>query len=73
VEHLDAAITRWKEAGPVSEQSLRLLIGLREAALTDQPQDLLWAAFVRSLSTEQRSAALALMEIVEEGEAFKLF
>jgi hypothetical protein len=58
---------------PPRAPSLRLLIELRGDALTDQPQELLWAAFVRSLSQEQRTAALALLAIVDEGEAFRLF
>ncbi|MEQ8857743.1 MAG: hypothetical protein RIC56_03775 [Pseudomonadales bacterium] len=73
MKDLDAAIAAWKEAGPLSEESLRLLIELREAGLTDQPKELLWAAFVRSLTDEQRSAALALVEIADGGEAFRLF
>ncbi|MEQ8860795.1 MAG: hypothetical protein RIC56_19290 [Pseudomonadales bacterium] len=70
---LDAAIARWKAAGPLSEESMKLLLELREAALTDQPQDFLWSAFVRSLSDEQRKAALALMEVADAGEAFRFF
>ncbi|MEQ8860132.1 MAG: hypothetical protein RIC56_15930 [Pseudomonadales bacterium] len=72
-QDLDIAISRWKEAGPLSEESLRLLIELRKAGLTDQPKELLWAAFVRSLTDEQRSAALAMIDLVNDGEAFRLF
>jgi hypothetical protein len=52
--HLDTAVAQWRNAGPLSEQSLQFLLELREAALPDQPQELLWAQFVRSLSVDQR-------------------
>jgi len=42
------------------------------SARQHRPQELLWAAFVRSLSEEQRTAALALLRIVDDGEAFRL-
>jgi hypothetical protein len=52
---------------------LKLLIGLREAKLTEQPEDLIFAAFVRSLTPEQQSALAGMMELVDNEEAFCWF
>jgi hypothetical protein len=73
MKDIDAAVNRWKEANPLTEESTRLLIDLREAGLTDQPQDLLWAAFVRSLTDDRQEAAVALIELANDGEGFRFF
>ena len=70
---LDAALWRWREAGPVSDESTKLLIDLREANLLDQPGNLIWAAFVRSLTESQQAALVGVLELVDEGDASRLF
>ena len=69
---VDAAMAKWNAAGPLSNESLQHLLELREAASKDHPQELLWAAFVRSLSSEQRAAALAMVEMADDGTAFRM-
>jgi hypothetical protein len=70
---LDASLKRWREAGPISEESTKLLIDLREANLLDQPGNLIWAAFVRSLTEAKQAALVGVLELVDEGDAFRLF
>ena len=70
---LDAALLRWREAGPISDESTKLLIDLREANLLDQPGNLIWAAFVRSLTKVQQTALVGVFELVDEDDAFRLF
>ena len=53
---LEAALARWKAAGPLSPESTKLLVDLREANLLGQPQELIFAVFVRSLTQEQKEA-----------------
>jgi hypothetical protein len=68
---IEAAVQRWRDAGPLDADSTKLLIDLKDANLTDQPSDLIWAAFVRSLNPEQKSALLDLLQIVDRDEAFR--
>ena len=63
----------WREAGPLSEESTKLLIDLREANLPDQPGNLIWAAFVRSLTEVKQTALVGVPELVDEDDAFRLF
>ena len=70
---LDTALSRWREAGPHTNESTKLLIDLREANLLDQPGDLIWSAFVRSLTEVQQSALVGVLELVDEDDAFRLF
>ena len=70
---LDAALEHWRKAGPLSDESTKLLIDLREANLLEQPGNLIWAAFVRSLTEVQKAALLGVLELVDEDEAFRLF
>ena len=62
---IEAAVQRWRDTGPLSAEALKLLVDLREANLTEQPGDLIWVAFVRSLNVEQKSALLDLLQIVD--------
>lgn len=41
--------------------------------MCEQPDDLIFAAFVRSLTTDQQSALAGFMELVEGDEAFPWF
>ena len=52
---------------------MKLLIDMRELNLLKQPTDLAFAAFVRSLTPEQKSALGDLLEVVGHEEAFRLF
>ncbi len=70
---LDQLVANWRDAGPVSNESMKLLIDLQEARLTEQPKDLLWAAFVRSLSEDQKAALLELIEAVGRDEIYRMF
>ena len=38
-----------------------------------QPDELIFAAFVRSLTPEQRTTPAGVMELVDRGEASRLF
>jgi hypothetical protein len=67
-----AALKRWHDAGPLSAEAMKLLIDMRELNLLKQPTDLVFAAFVRSLTPEQQSALGDLLELVEHDEAFRL-
>jgi hypothetical protein len=51
---IEAAVQRWRDAGPLSAESTKLLLDWREANITEQSTDLIFAALVRSL-TEGRS------------------
>ena len=70
---IEVAVQHWRDAGPLSSESLKLLIDLREANLTDQPGELIWVALVRSLTAEQKSAVLDLPQLVDRDEAFRWF
>jgi hypothetical protein len=70
---LESALQAWRDAGPLSEEFTKLLIDLREAGMTEQPQDLIWAAFVRSLTKDEQSALMALLQMVDRDEAFRWF
>ena len=70
----EAALKRWHDAGPLSTEATKLLIDMRELNLLEQPTDLAFAAFVRSLTPEQQSALGDLLEVVgQHDEAFRLF
>ena len=69
----EAALKRWHDAGPLSTESIKLLVDMRELNLLKQPTDLAFAAFVRSLTPEQQSAVGELVELLEGDEAFRLF
>ena len=73
VGDIDAAQQRWRESGPLSAESLKLLLDWREANLGEQPNELIFAAFVRSLTPEQRQALAGIMELVDSEEAFRWF
>ena len=70
---LDAALKRWRERGPLDADSTKLLLDWREANLLEQPTELIFTAFVRSLSPEQQIALAGVMEPVERDEAFRWF
>lgn len=70
---VELAVQRWKDAGPLSGESRRLLIDLREANLTEQPGELIWSAFVRSLTPDQKTTLLDLLQIVDREEASRWF
>ena len=70
---VEAAIERWREAGPLDSESLKLLIDWREASLSEQPTELIFAAFVRSLTPEQQRALTGVMELVDGEDAFRWF
>jgi hypothetical protein len=57
--------------GPLSQESLKLLLDWRETNFTEQSDDLIFAAFVRSLTPEQQSVMAGLMELVNAEEAFR--
>lgn len=57
----------------LSSELLKLLLDWREASLTEQSDDLIFAAFVRSLTLEQQSALAGVIELVEGDEAFRWF
>ena len=46
---LEKALERWRDSGPLEERSQKLLLDLKEASMRGEPQDLIWAAFVRSI------------------------
>ena len=70
---IEAAQQRWRDAGPLSTESMRFLVDCRELNLLKQPTEFAFAAFVRSLTPEQQSALGDLLELVEGEEAFRLF
>ena len=70
---LEAAQQRWRDAGPLSTESMRFLIDCRELNLLKRPTEFAFAAFVRSLMPHQKSALGDLLEVVEREEAFRLF
>lgn len=70
---IEAAQRRWRDSGPLSSESMKLLLDWREASLTQQPDDLIFTAFVRSLTPEQQSALAELMKLVDRDEAFRWF
>ena len=70
---LDAAQQRWRDSGPLPPESLRLLLGWREANLACQSADMIFAAFVRNLPPEQQSALAGLMELVDSREVCRWF
>ena len=70
---LDAAMQRWKDSGPLSPESLKLLLDWREAKMGEQSDELIFAAFVRSLTAEQRGALAGVMELADRDEAFRWF
>ena len=43
---------------------MNLLLDLKEANMRGQPEDLIWAAFVRSLTEEQQSALAGVVDLV---------
>ena len=61
---LDQAVAAWRASGPLEDRSMELLLDLREANTREQPEELIWAAFVRSLSPEQQKALDSLVELV---------
>ena len=73
MDDIELAVQRWRGTGPLSEESLKLLIDMREANLTEQPTDLIWAAFVRSLTADQQRALTDLLELVDRDDAFRWF
>jgi hypothetical protein len=50
-----------------------LLIDLKDAATNRQPEEPIWAAFVRTLTDEQKAVLMELTMMVEMDEAFRLF
>ena len=70
---LEAAQQRWRNAGPLSTESMRFLVDCRELNLLKQPTEFAFAAFVRTLTPQQRSALSDLLELVEGEKAFRLF
>jgi hypothetical protein len=70
---LQAAQQRWRNAGPLSTESMRFLVDCRELNLLKQPTEFAFAAFVRTLTPQQRSALSDLLELVEGEKAFRLF
>jgi hypothetical protein len=73
MDDIELAVQHWRDAGPLSAESTKLLIDLKDAAMTKQPEELIWAAFVRTLTEEQKAALMKLMSMVELDEAFRLF
>ena len=70
----EAALKRWRDAGPLSTESMKLLIDMRELNLLKQPTELAFAAFVSTLTPQQKSALGDLLEVVgQHEEAFRLF
>ena len=70
----EAALKRWHDAGPLSTESMKLLVDMRELGLLEQPTDLAFAAFVRTLTPQQKNALGDLLEVVgQHEEAFRLF
>jgi len=68
---LDNAVRRWRNAGPLKEESENLLLDLKEASKQGQPQDLIWAAFVRGLTKAQQNALEDLVNLVGREELYK--
>lgn len=68
----EAALQRRHDAGPLSTESMKLLIDMRELNLLKQPLDLVFAAFVRTLTPQQKSALGDLLDLVKREEAFRL-
>jgi len=43
---------------------MKLLLDVKEANMRQQPDDLIWAAFVRSLTEQQQSALAGVIDLV---------
>ena len=67
---LEKAVQRWKDAGPLDERAEQLLLEVKEANARDQSDDLIWAAFVRSLSEEQQVALKNLIDLIGKDSLF---
>jgi len=61
---LDKALKRWRNAGPLENESMKLLLDVKEASMRQQPDDSIWAAFVRSLTDKQQSALAGVIDLV---------
>jgi len=66
---LESAQKRWRYSGPLSEEWMKLLIDWRELHLPDRPTELVWAAFVRSLTPDQKDALNELVQGEEKADS----
>jgi hypothetical protein len=73
VNDVEAAVQHWRDVGPLYAESTKLLIDLKDANLTDQPEKLIWASFVLTLTDEQKTALLEVLTLVDRDEAFRWF
>ena len=64
---MDAIAEVWRQIGPLSAESQRLMVSIKEARESGQKETemALWVEFYKSLNPVQQSGMMSLMAIVQ--------